>query len=99
MNIRDVELNLLIIFDKMIKFRSVSLVAEHLDMSQPAVSKALKRLRELLKDELFVRKSSEMYPTRYAQEIASQINSALNILQATLNITSTFDPSSAVQNF
>ena len=55
MELEEIDLNLLVLFKHMLAERSVSRVAEVLDLSQPAVSNALSRLRKLLGDELFLR--------------------------------------------
>src|ERR1700716_1975947 len=55
MDIREVDLNLLVVLDALLRLRNVSRAAESLDMSQPAVSYALAKLRTLLKDPLFIR--------------------------------------------
>src|SRR5690606_20171772 len=73
--------------------------AENLGLTQPAVSNALKRLRLLLNDELFLRTSRGMEPTPYAMELADPIASALDTIQNTLTRQSTFDPSTSTRKF
>ena len=58
MDLREIDLNLLVVFNQLLLDRSVSKAAEKLGLSQPAVSNALKRLRAALKDELFLRTTS-----------------------------------------
>ncbi|MEK9803692.1 MAG: LysR family transcriptional regulator, partial [Curvibacter sp.] len=55
MNIKEIDLNLLRVFDAVYRARKVGRAAELLDLTQPAVSQGLTRLRLLLKDPLFVR--------------------------------------------
>ena len=81
MDLRQIDLNLLVIFNQLLMDRRVSTSAEKLGLSQPAVSNALKRLRALLKDELFVRTSRGMEPTPYALHLIEPIGYALNTLQ------------------
>ena len=69
MDLRQIDLNLLVIFNQLLRDRRVSSTAEKLGLSQPAVSNALKRLRVLLKDDLFVRTSRGMEPTPYAMHL------------------------------
>ena len=57
MNLKDVDLNLLVVFNELQKHGRVSAVAQSLGISQPGVSNALGRLRKLLGDELFLRTS------------------------------------------
>ncbi|MFN6100348.1 MAG: LysR family transcriptional regulator, partial [Burkholderiales bacterium] len=52
MDLRQIDLNLLVVFNQLLLDRSVSVTADKLGLSQPAVSHALKRLRTLLKDDL-----------------------------------------------
>jgi DNA-binding transcriptional LysR family regulator len=58
MKLTDIDLNLLVVFDRLVQDGRVSRVAESLGLSQPAVSNALRRLRDLLDDELFLRTPS-----------------------------------------
>ena len=77
MNLQDVDLNLLVVFNELRKHGRVSAVAESLGISQPGVSNALGRLRKLLGDELFLRTSRGMVPTPYAEALARPIADAL----------------------
>ena len=60
---RDIDLNLLLVFQELFQQRQVSVVARRLQQSQPTVSNALARLRRIFGDELFVRTSQGMQPT------------------------------------
>jgi len=60
MELRDLDLNLLLVFNQLLIDRKVSTAAENLALTQPAMSNALKRLRTALNDELFVRTSKGM---------------------------------------
>ncbi len=63
MNWRALDLNLLVVFDAVMHERSATGAAGKLNMTQPAVSHALSRLRGGLKDELFIRTPDGMEPT------------------------------------
>ena len=63
MDIREVDLNLLVVFDAMARHQSVNRTAEAIGLSQPATSAALARLRALFDDALFVRAGAQMEPT------------------------------------
>jgi len=65
-NLKDIDLNLLIIFQQLLQERRVSAVATTLGLTQPTVSNALNRLRKQLNDDLFIRTSKGMEPTAYA---------------------------------
>jgi DNA-binding transcriptional LysR family regulator len=99
MRLRDIDLNLLVVFNQMLLDRSASVAAERLGMSQPAVSNALRRLRELLNDELFVRTAKGMEPTPYALHLAEPVVYALNALQTALSRKESFDPLSSERTF
>jgi DNA-binding transcriptional LysR family regulator len=99
MNLKDVDLNLLLVFNHLLSERRVSAVAEKLGMTQPGVSNALKRLRLLLGDDLFLRTSRGMEPTPYATQLAEPIGYALSTIQNTLSQVSTFDPASSARKF
>jgi len=73
MNFQEFDLNLLTVFVQLHKDRQVSLAADNLGVSQPAVSGALKRLRILLADEVFVRTSRGMQPTPLAEQLLTPI--------------------------
>ena len=73
MRLRNLDLNLLLVFDAVLSARSVGRAAEVLAMSQPAVSHALNRLRHALKDGLFVRTPAGMVPTPRAEQLALPI--------------------------
>lgn len=99
MDLRDIDLNLLVVFNQLLLDRSVSTAAEKLGLTQPAVSNALKRLRAVLKDELFLRTSRGMEPTPYALHLAEPVIYALNALQAALTTRDSFDPKTSTRNF
>lgn len=99
MDLREMDLNLLVVFNQLLLDRSVSAAAEKLGMTQPAVSNALKRLRVVLKDELFLRTSRGMEPTPYALHLAEPVIYALNALQTALTTRDSFDPHTSTRNF
>jgi len=99
MNLKDVDLNLLVVFNELHKHGRVSAAAESLGISQPGVSNALSRLRKLLGDELFLRTSRGMVPTPYAESLAQPIADALSALQGTLNARVAFDPARSERAF
>lgn len=99
MQLRDIDLNLLVIFNQLIIDKRVSAVAETLGITQPAVSNALKRLRGLLKDELFLRTSHGMVPTPFALQLAEPVDYALGTIHGALNQQTSFDPTSSTRTF
>jgi DNA-binding transcriptional LysR family regulator len=99
MDLKDFDLNLLLVFDQLLKERKVSSVADSLGVTQPAVSRSLKRLRQLLGDELFCRTASGMEPTAYARHLAEPIGYALDSLRQAIGQEFSFDPASSRRNF
>jgi DNA-binding transcriptional LysR family regulator len=99
MELQDIDLNLLVLFNQLLVERRVSKVAENLGITQPAVSNALARLRKLLGDELFLRTPSGMEPTPYADQLAESVTYALGMIHSALNQRSTFDPSTSSRSF
>jgi DNA-binding transcriptional LysR family regulator len=92
------DLNLLVVFDAIMRDRSVTRAGQRLGLSQPAMSHALTRLRHMLKDELFVRSPNGMVPTPRADELATPIRIALDGLQQSLEPVQ-FDASTATASF
>ena len=92
------DLNLLVVFDAMMRERSVTRAGQRLGLSQPAMSHALTRLRHMLEDELFVRSPAGMTPTPRAEQLATPIRIALDGLQQSLE-PDQFDPSKATTAF
>ncbi len=76
-DLRRIDLNLLVILDALLDERHVSRAAERLAMTQPAVSHALNRLRDLLDDPLLVRAGNQMQLTRRAFELAGPLREIL----------------------
>ncbi|MBN8443341.1 MAG: LysR family transcriptional regulator [Thauera sp.] len=99
MDLKDFDLNLLLVFDRLLKERKVSAVADSLGVTQPAVSRSLKRLRQLLGDELFCRTASGMEPTAYARHLAEPIGYALDSLRQAISQEFEFDPGRSRRNF
>lgn len=99
MNISTFDLNLLRVFDALMREQNVSRAAERLSLSQPAVSNALNRLRELLDDPLLVRVGRSMQPTPRAQALETPIRAALQQIEQSLSAGEVFDPASSRQHF
>jgi DNA-binding transcriptional LysR family regulator len=99
MNITDVDLNLLRVFDAVLRSRGVTAAAAGLGLTQPAVSNALARLRALLGDPLFVRTPSGVDPTPFARELAEPVRQALALLDSALAHGPGFDPAASTRAF
>jgi DNA-binding transcriptional LysR family regulator len=99
MNFAAFDLNLLRVFDALIRERSVTRAGDMIGLSQPAVSNALNRLRHALKDELFVRRGNDMVPTPRAEAIAERVRDALAQVEQAIAGDASFDPASAERTF
>lgn len=98
-NLRDIDLNLLVVFQEMLRSRSISATARRFQMSQPAASNALARLRALLGDELLVRAGNGMQPTRLARLIADDLDEGIARLQAALDRRDQFEAGTSTRRF
>ncbi|HEY3986100.1 transcriptional regulator LeuO [Cedecea sp.] len=96
--LREVDLNLLTVFDTVMKARSITGAARLLGMSQPAVSNAVSRLKTTFNDELFVRYGRGIQPTGRALQLCAVVRNALQMVQNELPGAG-FDPLSSVRLF
>ena len=95
MNIRHVDLNLLVYLNVLIDEQSVSKAANKLALTQPAMSNALKRLRDLFDDPLLVRAAGTMTPTAKALSLKPEIESLLKMAEEITQPSEVFDPNTA----
>ncbi len=93
------DLNLLRVFETVMRERSVSLAADRLNITQSAVSNALNRLRAALDDPLFVRTRNGMEPTPLATSFATPVQDGLATIRAGVTQTLSFDPTVARRRF
>jgi len=99
MRLAGIDLNLLTSLDALLATQSVTRAAKVLGRTQPAVSHALRRLRELLGDELLVRTPAGMQPTPRAQELRPAVRAAIEAAEAVLQEAPAFEPSRAERTF
>jgi DNA-binding transcriptional LysR family regulator len=92
MELSDIDLNQLVLFQQLMVERRVSRVAENMGLTQPAVSNTLAKLRKQFGDELFVRTPAGMMPTAFAEQLAEPIGYALGMIHSGLNQHRAFDP-------
>lgn len=92
MELTDIDLNQLVLFQQLMVERRVSKVADNLGLTQPAVSNTLAKLRRQFGDDLFVRTPKGMMPTPFAEQLAEPIGYALGMIHSGLNQHSRFDP-------
>jgi len=99
MNLRSVDLNLLVALDALLAERHVTRAAERVGLSQPAMSNALSRLRRHFKDDLLVRTASGMEATPRGQSLAEPVRNLLRQIERMLESDPGFDPAIAKRRF
>jgi DNA-binding transcriptional LysR family regulator len=99
MDLRELDLNLLLVFHEVFRERQISNAAKRLRLTQSAVSNALARLRRSTSDELFVRTAEGMQPTPYAEQLAEPVAAALARLEQALQPEQPFDPAHSRRRF
>ena len=99
MKISSFDLNLFVILNAIYTEGSLTKAAEVVGITQPAVSNALSRLREKFNDDLFVRTGSGMVPTQKTENMILDVQSALTLIQKSVNEPDTFEPRSSERNF
>lgn len=97
--LRRLDGGLLLVFRELLRTRRSSQVAERLGLSQPAISHALGRLRELFDDPLFVRRPHGFEPTKRALELGPMIDGLIELAGAALTPEPGFDPSTSRRSF
>jgi DNA-binding transcriptional LysR family regulator len=98
-NLHRFDLNLLTVFDAILRTRSVTVAASQVGLTQSATSNALNRLRQIFDDQLFVRIGSGMAPTPRAEQLAEPIRDALARIRSTLDLQQSFDPATSDRTF
>jgi DNA-binding transcriptional LysR family regulator len=98
-NLKNIDLNLLVYLDVLLRERNVTRAAESLGISQPAMSNGLRRLRELFSDPLLVRTSGGMSPTERAEDLQPKIREVVASIQGVVQPEGQFDAASASRVF
>jgi DNA-binding transcriptional LysR family regulator len=93
------DLNLLVALQVLLEERNVTRAARRLNISQPAMSAALSRLREYFQDDILVAQGKVMHPTAQAQELAGPVRQFLADLDALLTGSAVFDPAITQRTF
>lgn len=93
--LRKLDLTLLLVFLGLLRHRKAAAVAGELGLTQSAISQALKRLRDVFRDELFLRRPHGMEPTAAALALEVPVAQAVAALRSALTVTRSFDPASA----
>lgn len=99
MRFKGLDLNLLAALDVLLECRSVSRAAEILNLSQPAVSAALGRLRVFFGDEILTTHGKRMYPTPYAEALMPQVRECLRGVELMISSSSVFGSATSRRTF
>jgi DNA-binding transcriptional LysR family regulator len=99
MDIRKIDLNLLVAFDAVLDRRNVTRAGEAIGLSQPAMSAALGRLRAFFDDPLFVKAGPEMKPTPRALELAPAVHAVIATIKSEILQSARFDPAATERIF
>jgi LysR family transcriptional regulator, nod-box dependent transcriptional activator len=99
MRFKGLDLNLLAAFHALMETRSVSRSAEQLNLSQPAMSAALSRLREFFGDPILIAKNKRMYPTAYAEALLPRVQEALQSVEGIIATSASFHPATTDRTF
>lgn len=98
-HISRIDLNLFVVLETIYTEGGITRAADKLHLSQPAISHALARLREMFGDPLFVRQGQTMVPTPLARNLIEPVRQSLRALEATLSDTDRFDPATSRKRF
>jgi LysR family nod box-dependent transcriptional activator len=99
MRLQKLDLNLLVLFNSLLNHENVSRAASELNLTQPAVSNALSRLRQHFEDDLFVMTGRRMAPTPLADSLREPISSFLELSKSIAKSRRVFDPAVSEQTF
>jgi DNA-binding transcriptional LysR family regulator len=98
-NVSRIDLNLFVVLDAIYTEGGITRASERLALTQPAISHALARLRELVGDPLFVREGHAMVPTAAAHALIGPVRRALKEIEGSLNQLQAFDPATSTRAF
>jgi len=98
-NLRGVDLNLLPVFEAAYEERNLSRAARRLSMTQSAVSHSMSRLRAVFRDELFIRQTKGVAPTRVADLIYGRLRGAMGAVRDAVSETREFDAATSERRF
>ncbi len=99
MHISRTDLNLFVVLDAIYSQGSITRASQVLNLSQPALSHALARLRTMFNDPLFVRQGTVMAPTAFTRSIIMQVRQGLQLFEASLQTEQSFDASKTERSF
>lgn len=99
MNIAELDLNLLVALDALLREESVTQAARRLGKSQPALSHTLGRLRDVFDDQLLVPGKGGMKPTPKADSLRAPLERVLRQIESLISVETQFEPASTTRSF
>ncbi len=99
MSLRNIDLNLLVVFEAIYTAGNISHAAKLLNLTQPTISDALARLRDTVDDPLFVRAGRGVEPTPKAMQMIGPVRDALRMIQSGVGKNAEFDPALTPKHF
>src|SRR3954469_25403706 len=99
MQLNQIDLNLLVVLDAICTEGGITAAAKKLHLTQPALSHALGRLRDVFADPLFVRHGQKLAPTPLARSLVDPLHRSLHGLETTLNQLKRFEPTTSTRHF
>ena len=99
MRYKGLDLNLLVTLKILLDERSVSAAAERLHLTQPAISAALKRLREFFNDDLLVANGKHLVPSAHALQILPELNTLIGNIDLFVTQATPFSPQHLKRRF
>lgn len=99
MDLRRVDLNLLVAFDVLVAERNVTRAAQRMSVGQPAMSATLARIRKLFGDPILVREGRALVPTPLAESLADPVRELLTEIETVLSRGTGFDPATTERTF
>ncbi|MGV6806507.1 MAG: LysR family transcriptional regulator [bacterium] len=99
MNLSKIDLNLLVYLDVLLREKNVTRAAQQLNITQPAMSNGLRRLRDLFGDPLLIRTSGGMQPTERGRELAPLVRQLISTAEQALLPTESFEPETSERTF
>ncbi len=99
MHISRTDLNLFVVLDAIYSQGNITRASQTLNLSQPALSHALARLRAMFDDPLFVRQGALMVPTPFTRGIITQVRQGLQLFEASLQADQSFNPAQTQRSF
>ncbi|MGX5804161.1 LysR family transcriptional regulator [Bradyrhizobium sp. Arg314] len=99
MRFKGLDLNLLVALDALMNERNLTAAARSINLSQPAMSAAVARLRDFFRDELFTMRGRELVPTPRAEDLAPAVREALLHIQLSIISCDRFNPVQSERRF